>query len=57
MNEDELICENCEEKFESLVTRQGFCMTYFVEWVCESCFEKLEGKTWQEYKRERDGGE
>lgn len=37
-------CEKCGKKFEELVTRQGFCMTYFVEWVCYKCYKELQGE-------------
>lgn len=36
-------CENCGKNFEELVTREGFCQTYFIEWVCLDCFRELEG--------------
>lgn len=45
-------CERCEKEFEELVTRTGFCMTFFVEWVCKDCFSQLEGKSFSEYNAE-----
>lgn len=45
-------CERCEKDFDQLVTRQGFCMTYFVEWICEGCFLDLEKVSFKEYTEE-----
>ena len=46
-------CEHCEKEFDTLVTREGFIQTYFVEFVCETCFEKLEGVSFKEYDSDR----
>ena len=51
-NYDEHICNNCNEHFEELVTREGFVQTYYVEWVCHKCFEELEGCKFDDYKLE-----
>lgn len=45
----EIKCERCEKDCEELITREGFVMTYFVEWVCYECFRKLEGKKFEDY--------
>lgn len=44
---EEHICEQCGGDFDNLVTRQGFCQTFFVEWVCKGCFEELEGESFE----------
>lgn len=49
MSEEKQVCEHCEKEFDELVTRQGFIMTHFVEFVCEGCFEKLEGVKFDDY--------
>ncbi len=54
---EEHTCENCEKDFDILVTRQGFCQSFFVEWVCEGCFEELEGCKFEEYGKEVVDGE
>lgn len=43
------ICERCEKECKELVTRQGFNMTFFVEWVCKKCFKDLEGVDFDRY--------
>ena len=50
-------CDNCGKDFEELVTRQGFCMTYYVEWVCEKCFCELEDISFEDYREEHYYGE
>lgn len=45
-------CERCDKEFDELVTREGFIMTYFVEWVCSTCFSELEGKKFEDYSAE-----
>lgn len=52
-----MICDHCKKDFDELVTREGFCMTYFVEWVCMGCFETLEKVPFEEYTVERHYGE
>lgn len=42
-------CENCGKECEELVSREGFCMTHFVDYVCEECFKDLEGKQFIDY--------
>lgn len=49
-------CDNCGKECKELITRQGFVMTYFIEWVCEDCFEELEGSSFSEYKLDSTGG-
>ena len=48
-NEEEHICMNCNEDFDELVTRQGFLMSHYVEFVCLECFKELEGVEFDEY--------
>lgn len=45
-------CDNCGKDFEDLVTREGFCMTYYIEWVCRNCFKELEGVDFEDYTLE-----
>jgi hypothetical protein len=45
-------CDYCGKDFEELITRQGFCQTFYVEWVCEGCFKELEGRPFEDYKLE-----
>jgi len=52
MTEDIMKCENCGKDCEELVTREGFCMTHFVDFVCEECFKDLEGKQFADYNIE-----
>ena len=42
-------CDHCGKDFDELITREGFVMTYFVEWVCQDCFVELEGMDFDEY--------
>jgi ribosomal protein L37AE/L43A len=44
-------CENCNKVSEEVVTRYGFIMTFYIEWVCRKCFEKLEGISFEEYSK------
>jgi len=55
--EDKNVCENCEKECEELVTRHGFIMTFFVEWVCKNCFEEIEGIAFDRYTGEDYGRE
>ena len=45
-------CEKCDCDCDELMSRQGFCMTYYVEWVCEDCFKELEGTSFDSYTEE-----
>jgi len=54
---EEHMCEQCEGDFDNLVTRQGFCQTFFVDFVCEACFEELEGCTFDQYGNGEEHGE
>ena len=45
-------CQNCQKDCDELVTRQGFCITFFVEWICRECFEEIEGVKFSEYTEE-----
>ena len=49
--------EHCNEEFDELITRQGFCMTYFVEWVCKYCFCKIENINFEDYNEKDYYGE
>ncbi len=42
-------CEKCEKECEELVTREGFCMTYYIEWVCKKCFKDIEKVDFETY--------
>lgn len=57
IEDEKHVCGECGEEFESLVTRQGFVQTYFIEWVCSSCFEKLEGVSFDEFSLKEVSGE
>ena len=46
-----MLCDHCGKDCEELVTRQGFLMTYFVEWVCSDCFRVLENVEFEDYGR------
>lgn len=43
-------CEKCGKRVEDLVTRQGFLVSFHIEYVCEKCFKKLEGVAFDDYK-------
>lgn len=47
-----MVCDNCHNEFEELVTRDGVCFHYYVEWVCKDCFFELEKVTFEEYSKE-----
>lgn len=51
--ENKNICDNCGKNCKELVTREGFIMTYYIEWVCEKCFKKLEGISFDDFTVER----
>lgn len=42
MNKEKNCCENCGKDCDYLHTRQGFLMTFFVEWLCDDCYAKFE---------------
>lgn len=46
------LCERCGKDKKWLVSRQGFIMAYFIEFVCEKCFKELEGVDWESYSAE-----
>lgn len=46
---NKMTCDHCGKEFNSLVTRQGFLLSFFVEWTCEDCFQELEGISWRDY--------
>lgn len=46
---DKFTCDNCGKEFDELVTREGFIMSYYIEWVCRSCFRELEGVDFKDY--------
>lgn len=52
-SKDDLVCEECNKVCEALVTRDGFIMSYYIEWVCEECFAKLEGVEFDKYGEEK----
>ena len=45
-------CEKCGKECEELVTREGFVMTYFIEWICKTCFEDMEKVPYEIYGEE-----
>lgn len=47
-----MTCDNCRKECEEIVQREGFLMTYYVEWVCKECFQELEGVSFEEYGEE-----
>ena len=51
-----MVCDNCGKECDSLVTREGFIMTYCIEWVCKSCFCSLENISFEDFS-EGDLGE
>jgi hypothetical protein len=50
MRKEPHICDNCEEDFDELFTREGFVQTYYVDFVCKGCFQELEGVSFEEYR-------
>lgn len=49
MAKEKHLCDNCGKDVDELLTRQGFQMTHFVEWVCYDCFVELEGVSFEQY--------
>ena len=47
-------CDNCGKDCDELVTRDGYCFQYYVEWVCEDCFCELEGISFEEYGKRKE---
>lgn len=41
-------CERCEKEVEELYNHEGFCQTYFVEFVCKECYVELTGKLYSD---------
>ena len=52
MSKEKFICDHCGKNCNELLTREGFCQTYFVEWVCSRCFKVLQKVEFEDYKEE-----
>jgi hypothetical protein len=52
MIEEEMTCNECgAENCEELVTREGYVVSYYIEWLCHKCYETLEGVEWNAKKK------
>ena len=50
-------CENCNEEFDELVTRQGFLTTHYIEYVCRKCFFELDKINFEDYNADHYYGQ